>query len=406
VLVLASIACARGTAAARQGPASSPLPRETAAAPEVPEAYRPLYDNLSDALSTWEARAEAMPAPSAAPTTFGAELLPANGNRGAALLQTTTLVGVRLYLDRLQELGVGGVTVQICDPLLWPDYPDNDAYADFFARVADEVRSRGLKLLVETGPAFIGTTFSTIRFDWSALTLDAYEQGRRAQLERIAREIRPDYLSFGGEPSTEAMLTGFDISVDQHIDFVRDTARAIDRSSGVLVGAGSGSWEDPQFARRLAAEPSLDFLSVHIYPLTNGFTDYLERAAEAAELARSAGKRIVIGESWLYKATPEEVRGGIEFADVYARDAYSFWQPLDARFVDLIAGLSRAWGVGYVSFFWSGFFFDYLEYEDSLAKLPLPDLLQQLHREQAASLEAGRVSDTGREFQAAIGSGN
>ena len=259
-----------------------------------------------------------------------------------------------------------------------------------------------MKLLVETGPAFTGTAFSSIRFDWGSLTLEDYWAGRRAQLVRIAQEVQPDYLSIGSEPSTEMMLTSFSFGVDEHLAFVRGTAEAIDRSSGLLVGSGSGSWEDPAFGRRLAEESSLDFVGVHVYPMTNGVTDYLQRAAEMAETARAAGKRVLLGESWLYKVTPEELRRGMGCAEIYARDAYSFWQPLDIRFIQLMVGLTRAWGVEYASFFWSGFFFEYLEYDESLPRLPLPELFQRLNREQAASLEAGRLSDTGRAYQALI----
>jgi hypothetical protein len=401
VFLLASLACGRTTPPPTQ---ESGIATTGAGAAPVPEAFEPVYESLSETLAGWEAELATMSA-DPTPTTFGAELLVANGNRGAALLQASTLPGVRLYLDRLQDLGVGGVTVAITDPLLWPDYPDNEAYASFFKEVAQEVRLRGLKLLVETGPAFTGTAFSSISFDWGSLTLEAYREGRLAQLVRVAQEVKPDYLSIGGEPGTEAMLTGFSFSVDEHLTFVQEAAEAIHGSSGVLVGAGSGSWEDPSFGRRMAEEPALDFVGVHVYPLTNGFTDYLERAKDTVEVARAAGKRVVMGEAWLYKATSEELRRGLGYADIYARDAYVFWQPLDVRFVQLMGGLARAWGIEYASFFWSGFFFDYLEYDESLPRLPLPELLHRLNRDQAASLQAGALSDTGRAFQALIRAG-
>jgi hypothetical protein len=399
---LAAMACARSMA-----PTGADLPEISPHAPAspapVPPDYQPLYDSLSHQIGVWEGRLADLEAEPAGITTFGAELLPANGNRGEALLEPTTMTGVHLYLDRLQELGVGGVTVQIADPLLWPEYPKCDAYAGFFVEVAEAVRDRGLVLLIETGPAFTGTAFSSIEFDWSALTLQDYWAGRRAQLERIARDIRPDYLSFGSEPGTEAMLTGLTFSVDEYLDFVRGAAEAIDPGLGVRVGAGSGSWEDPAYARRLAGEPALDFIGVHIYPLSNGITDYLERASEAIAMAREAGKQVVLGETWLYKATPEELAGGLAYSAIFARDAYSFWQPLDIRFVETMAGLTRAWGVDYVSFFWSGFFFGYLEHEEGLASLPLPSHLRRLNQEQAANLRAGVFSETGRAYQRLLG---
>jgi hypothetical protein len=369
----------------------------------VPPQYQYLYATLSKHLAYWEGRLESEHTEPAGSPTFAAELLPSNGNRGAALLEPMTIVAVRLYLDRLQELGVEGVTVQISDPLLWLDYPQNDAYADFFGDVADEVHDRGLVLLVETGPAFSGTAFSSLDFDWSAVTLQDYWAGRRAQLVRLARDIRPDYLSIGSEPGTEAMLTGLSFSVDDYLAFVREVADAVDRGLGMRLGAGSGSWEDPEYARRLAAEPSLDFLGVHVYPLTNGTTDYLDRASKAIALARESGKEVVLGETWLYKATAQELADGLDYSSIYARDAYSFWQPLDARFVELMAGLARAWGVDYASFFWSGFFFGYLEYEEGMTDLPLPSLLRRLNQVQSGNIQAALLSDTGRRYQALLG---
>ncbi|HET7010498.1 MAG TPA: hypothetical protein VFI11_06955 [Anaerolineales bacterium] len=400
ISLAATLACGRATPFPTATLEDSTATRAVESAP-VPSDYQPIYESLSEALAVWEARLADME-PVAGNTVFGAELPVANGNRGAALLQPATMDGVRVYLDRLQELGVGGVSVAISDPLLWPDYPEADAYAAFFADVADEVRARDMKLLGETGPAFSGTAFSSITFNWESVTLEEYWENRRAQLVRIAREVRPDYLSIGSEPGTEMMLTGFSFSVDEHLAFVREASEAVGQTAGVLVGSGSGTWENPEYARRLANEPSLDFIGLHIYPLSNGIHDYLQRAADAAEVARAAGKRIVLGETWLYKATPEELRRGMDYSEIYARDAYRFWEPLDVRYVRLIAGLSRAWGIEYASFFWSGFFFDYLDYDESLPRLGLPALLQRLNREQADSIAAGSWSGTGRAYQEAI----
>lgn len=403
-LLSASLACGRAGGVASPEPPAS-VPAGSAAGP-VPSNYQPLYDSLAATLTTWEGRLAALSAPASARTTFGAELLPANGNRGASLLHPSTMDGVVLYLDRLEGLGVPGVTLQISDPLLWSDYEENDAYADFFAGVANEVRRRGLKLLVETGPAFTGTAFSSVIYDWEGLDIDDYHRGRAAQLQRIAQEIRPDYLAIGNEPDTEAMLTGLATGAPDYLDFVHQTAVALDRPPGTLIGAGSGSWDDPSLSEALAQDPALDFVGIHVYPLSNGITDYLDRAAHAAEVATASGKRVVLGETWLYKLTADEVRRRVDYSQAYARDAFSFWQPLDSRYVQLMVGLSQAWGLEYTSFFWSGFFFAYLEHDPDLASLPLPDLLRQLNQAQAASLQAGGISDTGRALQSALGRGD
>jgi hypothetical protein len=259
-----------------------------------------------------------------------------------------------------------------------------------------------MRLYAETGPAFIGTAYSSIQFDWSDLTLEDYWEGRRSQAVRVAREVRPDYLAVGGEPETEKMLTGFSFGVEEYVASVRETAQAIHDSSDVLVGAGSGSWEDPAFVEALVGEPGLDFINIHVYPLTNGVTDYLERAGEMAEAARAAGKLVILGETSLYKTTPDELRRGMGYSEIYARDAFSFWEPLDAQYVRLIGGLARAWGIEYASFFWSGFFFGYLDYDDSLARLSPSELTVRLNRVQAANIEAGVFTDTGRAYREMI----
>ena len=119
VLLAASIACGRTTRPSLPT-ADATVATAVAESAPVPESYRLVYDSLAEGLAAWETRLEGMP-PSTGTMIFGAELLVANGNRGAALLQPATLAGVRVYLDRLQELGVGGVSVAISDPLLWPE---------------------------------------------------------------------------------------------------------------------------------------------------------------------------------------------------------------------------------------------------------------------------------------------
>jgi hypothetical protein len=81
----------------------------------IPAEYTSMYTNLKTSLDQFgiflddQGTAQNQP-------IFGAELLPANCNRGEELLRAGVLSGVKLYLDRLQELGVQGVTI----PTLYP----------------------------------------------------------------------------------------------------------------------------------------------------------------------------------------------------------------------------------------------------------------------------------------------
>ena len=406
VLGLVALACNGGRTTT---PALSPSPLPQTSTPQVP-ATRPappssfveLYNSLSGALGEFEDYLASNWDGTQGGTVFGAELLVANGNRGEVLLEPATMAGVRLYLDRLQEIGVGGVTVQIADPLLSPGYPRSDEYLAFYRQVAEEARGRGLVLTVETGPVFPDPQFSRVQYDWSQHTLDEYFQIRHDDLVRIAAEIGPDFLSLGNEPATEAMLTGLSFSLQDYLAFVRETAADVDRSQGTRIGAGTGTWEDPSYLEALTAEPSLDFIGLHLYPLSNGRTDYWLRAIEAAQAAAANGRAVVVGEAWLYKASPEEVAAGMAYQEVLGRDPYGFWQPLDTRFLEAVAGMADHLDLDYVSFFWSGFFFGYLEYDSTPAGLSAPELYQRLNQEQFAGLQAGRLTETGRAYQALL----
>jgi hypothetical protein len=371
--------------------------------PPIPEEYQDLYERVSENLDRFQETVDAQWGGQTGDTVFGAELIIANGNRGEALLLPETMQAVRLFLDRMLEVGVGGVTLQISDPLLSPDYSRSVEYLEFFREVAQEVRSRDLALMVEAGPVFADPQYSRVQYDWSGLTVDQFFQMRQDQLVLIAREVQPDYLSLGNEPSTQIMLTGISFSRDQYLDFIRDTAASIDRSSGILLGAGTGSWEDPAYLEALSNEPLIDFINIHIYPLSSGHFDFIELAMEAAEAARARGMRVIIGETWLFKATPQEIDQRIDYQDVYARDVYSFWQPLDIRFVEAIMGLAHDQQFEYVSFFWAGLFFSYLDHGQTPQDLSVVDLYLRLNRAQFDNIIAGVLSETGRAYQALLG---
>jgi hypothetical protein len=408
-LLAASLACGRAQplapVAAVTPTVDMPVPT-VASETLVPDEYRLLYEQVAATIDRAGHSLSALPPAEGQAIVMAAELLPASGNRGEALLETSTLEGVRLYLAGLQSLGLSGATLQISDPLLWPDYPRHTEYEAFFAEVAAEAHRRGMTVLVETGPAFADPQYSSVRFDWSRLTVAEYFDGRRYQLERIASAVRPDYLSIGSEQSTEQMLTGVEFDVERYLTFVRQVTAAI--GDEVRLGCGSGTWEDSALIERLAGEPGVDFINIHLYPLTNGRVDYLARAAEFAAMARQAGKQAVLGEAWLYKTAPDELAAGEAYQTIYARDVYSFWAPLDARFITLVADLATQQGFAYASFFWSGFFFGYLDYGEETAGLSFSARYAQVNRVIVENLLAGRRSPSGEALRsrlAAEGSG-
>jgi hypothetical protein len=307
------------------------------------------------------------------------------------------MAGVDLYLDRLQELGVQGVSVAIAYPLLRPDFPRSAEYLQFYRGVAEDVHRRGLKLLVESGPVFPDPEYSRVQVDFSGLTTETYFQTKRDQLLLIAREVRPDYLAISGEPTTEQRLTGLTLPPAEYAAFAQETADAIDRSTGILVGAGAGTWEDPAYVRAFVADSSLDFINVHVYPLSSAYDNYLQRAVDWAELARASGKKLVMGESWLYKAAPSEA--GKPYQEIFPRDVFSFWEPLDTRFIEAIADLAQYQRFDYVSLFWANYFFAYLDYDETPKNLSPVELMNRANQAASDSILAGTFSGTGQAFQ-------
>lgn len=391
VILCSLILLSFGSVALAQEQADTPIPPE----------YQSLYDSLSSQLDTAEAFVGARTGSDNVPPIFGAELLPANGNRGEALLDRATLIGTRQYLDQLHAIGVGGVTLDIKLPVLLVDYPRSAEYLEFFRQVVAEVRSRGMTLFIESGPAFSGTIFSSIEYSFADMTNQQYFQRRIDMLVTIVAELQPDYLSIGTEVSTEAMLTGKRFGVEEYAAFVHNAAEQIRAAnSNVKIGSGIGVWENADYVQPLFSDSALDFINLHFYPLALRSGDQVEALFDLSNQIKAAGKGIVIGEAWLYKVDPAELTGlGGNFTEFYARDVYSFWSPLDVRFVQLMANIAQLQGFEYVSFYWSTYFFGYVDYADAPQGTPPAQLFAQENRIAYANLRQGILSPTGEALQ-------
>lgn len=370
----------------------------------VPPEYQALYNALSAQLDSAEAFLGAQTSSATATPTFGAELLPANGNRGDALLNRTTLPATIQYLDQLQALGVGGVTLDIKLPVLLDDYPRSADYLAFYRQVVAAVRNRGMKLLIESGPAFSGTIFSTIEYDYSGMTASEYFQKRIDMLATIATALQPDYLAIGAEVSTEEMLTKMTFSASDFAAFVHQAALKIrEANPNVKIGSGIGVWENPAELQPLLADSGLDYIGLHIYPLAVRDRDLVQVTFNLANQIKAAGKQVIIGEAWLYKAAPADLSGlGNDFTELYSRDVYSFWSPLDVRFIKLFSDMARLQGYAYVSFYWSTYFFGYVTYSDFPKGTSPANLFAQANRIAYANLVEGILSPTGKAYQQAI----
>jgi hypothetical protein len=360
VYILLVIGLAMSACRLSATPTSTPL--DSGANP-IPSEFQATYDNLGDSLDKFIA---SLPQQTGGQSPiFAAELASANGNIGEGLLRRPeALTLVRQELDALSDIGVQGVVVAIKFPLLEPGFPRSTDYLQFYIQVATEIRQRGMKFLVEVGPVFSGTIYSPLDVDWSEYTEKSFLGAQQAELVVIATEIQPDYLQIANEPTTIETLTGFEINPDEYADFVQSTVQELGSLNGIILGAGAGTWEDPEYMEALMTIQGLDSINIHIFPIGRD-GNLLQVAYETAQQAYTNGKRVVVSQSGLYKINSAELNElGTETATIYRRDAYSFFEPLDEKFIVALTLMSKAGDIEFIPLFWTRNFFAYLDYQE------------------------------------------
>jgi len=365
----------------------------------IPAAYQALYNELDTEMAAFEATLAQKPNEKQGQPIIATELAYANGNVGPALLTVINLDNNRTLLDRLQAMGVKGVVVAIKFPLLKSDFPNSADYLKFFQNIMTECHQRGMKVLVECGAIFSGTAYSPVQVDWSKYTTDSFLQGLQDQLVLVAQEIKPDYLTLANEPQTEESLTKLTITPAIWSNFIAASLKRIDKSNGILVGAGCGTWEDPAYINTLFGMSGLDYIDLHIYAMNKNAT-LLDRALTYAQEAKAAGKRVTVSEAWLWKAAPEELGSGIASSDkIMNRDVFSFWTPLDERFFRDIVYLADTTNMDFVSFFWTRNLFTSLDYNNTTYNLATAEYNSLMNQTSISNVRKNKMSALGWYYQ-------
>jgi len=389
LLVIVSLGCARSNRGTGTNPTSAP--------PSIPTEYQPLADELNGEMAQFEDSLVNLPQDGTHSAIVATELAYANGNVGEALLSPGIMQLNRTLLDRLHAMGVKGVVVQIPFPLLDPSFPRSAEYLQFYKDILHEARLRGIKVLVESGTVFSGTAYSPIQVDYSKYTTGSFLQGREDQVLVIASQLRPDYLMIGNEPTTEEMLTHLTITAQDWGKYLNATLGRINHS-GILIGTGVGTWEDPSYFEQAMQVKGTDFIDLHIYPMGRN-ASLLERALKYTQQARTAGKRVTISEVWLYKAAAGVNGGYGNFSEIYNRDVYSFWQPWDERFIGDMIKLADLTHMDLVSFFWTRSFFAALDYNATDHNQTTEAFNRQINQAGMAAVQKGSLSGLGQWFQ-------
>jgi hypothetical protein len=370
-------------------------------ATDVPGRYRALYSELATKLNDLDKTIGSQWNGKRADTKFGVELLVANSNRGEVLLSDRVFKSTILTLERLQDLGVHSVAVSIQFPMLTRSFPRFTEYIDFYRRVAWEIRKRGFGFIVEIGAFFREPEFTKIKVDYSKLTIKTFKVQLREMAEIIIEDLRPDYLTIFTEPTTQSRNTGLNFSVSNFAETIHHVVDGMP-PKGVRLGAGAGTWEYFEYFTALMKIPQLDYIDMHIYPIQGELV--LDRVIKIARQARRHQKDVSIGEAWLYKVSKKKLRT-ISWETAFGRDVYSFWQPLDSLFIEVMVNLSHHVEAEFCSFFWMKHLYGYMDYNSQTKTLRLQQKINKMNAIAGQHIINNTLSKTGEKFKRLITAG-
>ncbi len=377
--------------------------------PAVPAQYQDVYDTVSTDINNFQELVSGSWDGSTYPVAYSTQLQSADSDLTYNLLvpeyyQYTVLS----ELNDLQAMGVEAVTFHLNFPALYQPYYSNPAeyqnYLNFYTQLVNEIHGRGLKVIIENtnAVAYPGNNGASFGPYYQSLDWPTY-QSQRAQLAAsIAQLLQPDYLVVVTEPDTEATATGQVNAgtVSGSTQMVQGIVAAVQNAGApnVQVGAGCGTWNPSflQFEQSFAGLP-LQFIDMHIYPVNGNF---LPNALTAVSQIAAAGKQITISEMWSNKEEDSEV-GVLSYTDVFARNAFSFWYPLDISFLQTMSNFANAGQFTFVSPFWSQNFAAYLDFNTYGA---LPDATVISDEGAAANLAhgGGVYSSTGLAYETLV----
>lgn len=448
VLLLVTVLTACSDRSSAPTAASSPIASPTTGTPlAVPAEYQDLYNQLQASIAAADRQVSATWDGSKYPVNYAAELLSADSNGGFGILNVNVRKVMAEELDAEHGLGVAAVTIQIGFPLLDPAFYVSlgqsaaqadqtvQTWIDYYSSLSQAVHDRKMKLIVEANPLLTYFTGSDSSLDasgyYKSLDFNTYEQRRSDHNILVAQKVRPDYLILQSEPETDAVnaqsrsLTAAINDPKTDADMVRYFVTKLDAAgipglhTSIQLGAGMGTWQGnwQQYATNFAAIPGLDKLDCHIYNLQSGL-DEIAAAERVADIAHAAGKGATIAEFWLHKSTSLSglTQNGDPLLDVRSRDTFSFWEPLDEQFLDVMVKLGNASHFDYISAF--GFFswFAAVDYKSLPSPCPphypatsatenssCDSRIQALRNTQAQqALASGQISPIGLAYKKAI----
>ena len=339
--------------------------------PPVPTQFQEAATTLTSDIANFGTTIDSVWDKSTYPVLKSSQLQTANSDLTTDLLQTNYYeMTVLSELNSLQALGVQSITFHINFPAMYQPYYSNPAdyqsYLAFYTQLVNEIRSRGLKVVIESTIAIVypGNNSGVFIPYYQSLDWATYESQRAQLVTSIAQLFKPDYLVVVAEPETEANSTGQlnANTVSGSTEMVQLMLANMQAGgvTGVQVGAGCGTWNPGflQFIQSFSTLP-LDFVDMHIYPVN---LNNLPDALTALNMIRAGGKQPSMSEYWSYKETDTEYLAGLSYTAIFARDAFSFWYPIDISFLQMISDFGNYGHFLFMTPFWSHYFAAYMDY--------------------------------------------
>jgi len=321
-------------------------------------------------------------------------------------------------LDAFKAMGMKAVLVQMMAPDL--ALGDTGTLIDFYQRLAREIHARHMKLYVEH---FVNIPFqpnmASGAQDHKApdarTDLQDDPQGRtrflkilEQEVTQIYREIKPDYLSVLTEPEVaihqSLHLTFPAAELADWVGGVSTRLKATGASPNTLLGAGGVTYEPEDFVLKVAQQTNLDYVDIHLYLLKMKGEDQVAKLAGLVHKIRETrpGMKVTIGEAWLLKQTKEGPKATIP--EIFARDNFSFWSPLDQQFLSLLMGIAQKENISVVVPYFSQYFFTYYTFGDAeSSKLPpWPGSVRVSWNKALQAVRSQKFSTTGKAMSALL----
>jgi hypothetical protein len=370
--------------------------------PPPPKKYQALYSELDAALTAFERQLP--PVAPGSSVLRAATLGSASCTASDDMLSESRREAIALELTALRNVGADAAVLEVCYPLLTPEYQDPSRYLEHYANLANEIRLRDLKLVVVHAALRPTPANPALQRYWNRLSRQRYSQQRFAEAKTILYALQPDYLTLASDPP--AQIGGTKL---RPRDWARELQAEVDglrRDTGrveTLLGAGTGLWGDGAVVEAFAGVRGLDYIDLRTYPVWANGRDLLPRLLEwpARVRAIDAQKRIIISEAWLRKASRSDPSHGPGNDQILPRETYNFWEPLDQRWLGLLGRAARSQGIELVGVSRPQHFFAYVDfYDPTIFRLANRSLVDVLSRRFADAVRSEPPTGTGRAFGA------